>query len=287
MIEIGLMILKVIGWILLGVLGLLIGVLLLVLFVPVRYRFAVSKYETVRGQIRITWLLHMFSAAFTYEEEFHTDIRFFGRNLFREEEEPADAKESIEQGTRETLEHAGRVIEDPKSISETKETVVQETEVEKQTTDRIPIYRKIANKVTVFLKKTKQNMTSVWQKWQDIRSFFENEANQATLKLIWRQIRKILHHLRPVKLQGKVMFGFDDPYTTGQVLSAAAVAYPWYGRSIQIIPCFEDEILEGELQGQGRICLGVLLYQGIRILLDRNFRKLLKQWRRKGGVQYG
>ena len=83
------------------------------------------------------------------------------------------------------------------------------------------------------------------------------------------------------------MFGFDDPYTTGQILAAVSMGYGWYGKCVQITPCFEEEILEGELWGKGRICSGVLLYQGIRILLDRNFRKLLKQWRGKGGIQYG
>ena len=104
MIQIGLLILKIIGWTVLGIFGLLAGILLLVLLVPIRYHFAVSRHESFQGMLQVSWLLHMFSAVISYEDEFQVHIRVFGRRLFREEEPGHEAEKDLEDGIRETLE---------------------------------------------------------------------------------------------------------------------------------------------------------------------------------------
>lgn len=304
MIQIGLLILKIIGWTVLGIFGLLAGILLLVLLVPIRYHFAVSRHESFQGMLQVSWLLHMFSAVISYEDEFQVHIRVFGRRLFREEEPGHEAEKDLEDGIRETLERTEQVIEEPnmqkdpdmewsrrwEDPARSEQGIQPESgETQKYTQDKTSKKKAAqqSGKIVSPFAKWKQKFSNIRNKWMNIREFFGDEENQATLKLIWRQIRKILHHLRPVKIRGTVTFGFDDPYTTGQVLTAAAMGYGWYGKWVQITPCFEEEILEGDLQGNGRICLGILLYHAVRILPDRNFRKLLKQWRGKGGIQYG
>ena len=76
-------------------------------------------------------------------------------------------------------------------------------------------------------------------------------------------------------MEGRLRFGFDDPYRTGQALQAAALLMPLYRDRVQIIPAFEEEVLEGELKMRGRIRLAVLLAAGVRLWRDKNFRKLV------------
>ena len=59
MIHILLMILKIIGIILLVILALLFTAVLLILFVPVRYRTEVSFDGKPDGEAAVSWLLHL------------------------------------------------------------------------------------------------------------------------------------------------------------------------------------------------------------------------------------
>ena len=59
MLHVGLLILKIIGFVLLGILCLILGLILIVLLVPVRYRMEGSYHGSPQGMARITWLLHI------------------------------------------------------------------------------------------------------------------------------------------------------------------------------------------------------------------------------------
>jgi hypothetical protein len=66
--EIILLILKIIGFVLLGVLGLALLLVLAVLFVPVRYKAKGSKHEDLKADGRITWLLHILRIRIIYDD---------------------------------------------------------------------------------------------------------------------------------------------------------------------------------------------------------------------------
>lgn len=80
-----LFILKIIGILLLAVLGLILAVLLLVLLVPVRYRIKASVLEKKPDvDVRITWLLHLLSVRARYHPEggpFDLGVRILGIRL--------------------------------------------------------------------------------------------------------------------------------------------------------------------------------------------------------------
>ena len=98
----------------------------------------------------------------------------------------------------------------------------------------------------------------------------------AKLKFSFKGIR----HLLPRKGKGEVVFGFDDPYTTGQVLTAVSVVYPFCHKLIDIYPEFDRQVFTAEGHFSGRIRAGTLLLIAGRMLLDKNFRGLLRKWLR-------
>lgn len=137
------------------------------------------------------------------------------------------------------------------------------------------------------LKQLEESVKGKWEKLNGYKekavSFWNDEANQKTIKVILRQVKAVVRHVLPRKARGKVVFGFDNPGTTGKVLSALSVAYAWYGDKIEIVPVFGESILEGEGSLKGRVQAGVIGARCVRVLLNKNFRKLAWSFIKNGG----
>jgi len=75
MVAIVLGILKIIGILLLIILGLILFVLFSVLLVPVRYRAEGSIYEHLKGSASASWFLRLISIKVSYDGEAQMDFR--------------------------------------------------------------------------------------------------------------------------------------------------------------------------------------------------------------------
>ena len=102
------MILKVIGIILLVILALLLTAVLLILFVPVRYRADVSFEGKPDGEAAVSWLLHLVRIRVSYHE--HADVsgrvlwfKLFDVRLWPPEDEEEQIRETIMNVIRDIL----------------------------------------------------------------------------------------------------------------------------------------------------------------------------------------
>ncbi len=73
------------------------------------------------------------------------------------------------------------------------------------------------------------------------------------MSLILQEGKKLLIHMLPGKIQGRIKFGTDDPCLTGEILGAAGIFYPLYGKNFSIEPCFDQTVLEGTVSLRGRM----------------------------------
>ena len=142
---------------------------------------------------------------------------------------------------------------------------------------------RISQSIRHILEKLKFSFAKICDKLKGIREFvqekkmwLEDEKNQASLKLLYRQTKRLLVHLWPRKGRCTVTFGFDDPYTTGQVLQAASLIYPFYHRQLFLYPVFDEKILDAEGSLKGRIRLSVILWLVLQVLFDGHTRRMLK-----------
>jgi hypothetical protein len=94
-----------------------------------------------------------------------------------------------------------------------------------------------------------------------------------------RQGFRLVRHVFPRRLHGEIRFGFDDPYTTGQILTWISPFYGLYAGKINLIPVFEEKTLDGKISLKGRIRLGTILVLIVRVLLNKNFRRLFREFR--------
>ena len=113
------------------------------------------------------------------------------------------------------------------------------------------------------------------QKAQELRKKIDDMHLKACLSFGLDLIKRILIHILPRKLEGQVDYGFTDAYRTGQVTGYAALLYPYYGKTVDVRPHFDEDILKGWLKGSGRIRVGFLVWQLIRLLINKDTRRLI------------
>lgn len=92
----------------------------------------------------------------------------------------------------------------------------------------------------------------------------------------------LLRHVKPRQMEAWLEVGTGDPASTGQILALWGMLYPLLGENIRITPDFERKYLEGEIHIKGRIRACVLLFHGLRLILDRRLWRLIRQLK-KGG----
>lgn len=128
MVHILLLILKIIGILLLILLGLFFGIILLVLLVPVRYQAEISRHEQIQGNVRVSWLLHLVSIAVRYQEGLSFQVKLFGFSIFpRKEKKMAEEVQEVHREMEKPSEPK-KVSEDT-SKNEGSESEVSESEI--------------------------------------------------------------------------------------------------------------------------------------------------------------
>lgn len=297
MLHIILMILKILGLLLLVILGLVLAVLLAVLFVPVRYRGSGSYYEEGKGSVGISWLLHILSIRLRYDKSLTVTVRLFGFRILKQKKLDRELEEA-----EDIMVHAMERIE-PEPVKDAKEMKEEVQEEIQERPEHIPPAKKeVKTKKTPFYKTWWENvkrrglrffaklkfffhrvydtLKTVKDKKDEIFSWINNENNKKTVKLLLRQGKKLIRHVLPLRGKGSITFGFDDPYLTGQVLMYASVVYPFCHKHLDLYPVFDNAVFQAEGTFRGRIRLGTVLMIGLRMLMDKNFRILLRKWLR-------
>jgi len=336
MLHIILFILKILGLLVLIVLGFVLVVALLILLVPVRYQAEGCYDGKVKGKARITWLLHILSVTAQYEEDLIVRVRIFGFRIGKPKKMDSELKEAEDivvqameimepEPIREVLkgkeEDHDRGREEPGSLpppreesrnltppkeepkreepkkeepnkEEPKREEPKREEPKKKKGFRIKeMFEKLKKKVLTAFTKLKffflricDTLRTIKDKKDEIYAWISDKENQRTGKLLFRQLKRLVRHILPRRGKGNITFGFDDPYLTGQVLTYASAIYPLCHKHLNLYPVFDQTVFTMEGTFRGRIRMGSVLLIGSRMLLDRNFRRLLKGWLHKGGI---
>ena len=371
------MILKIIGILVLLILGLILAAFLLILFVPVRYRADISFDGKPDGEAAVSWLLQAVRIRVSYHE--HADVsgqvlwfKLFDMRLWPPEdeveefesefesdrndpktadEEPGQiiseineipeipdrrpetgtpessaSKPSFSESTTEQKadildleleKHAGsKLTVVPEDLKEDDELVVHATEISsgldvqitqsnKEKTskeERTGFAAKIREKFAQLIKKLRALFTrirelpgkirkladgilkkkiSLEKTWNSVSMFWHDEQNQKAFRLIRKRIGKLVRYVLPRKLSGRIHFGFDDPYDTGQVLTAVSPFYGFYAKTLTLEPDFTGTALDGEIHLKGRIALWYPLWTAARLFISKDFRRLLRFLRKR------
>ena len=106
----------------------------------------------------------------------------------------------------------------------------------------------------------------------------EEPSHVRTFGRVKGEIFRLLRHYLPREIRAEGPVGTGDPASTGQLLGAIYTFYPLYCEKgdIRVAGDFEEAMAAGRLYLKGHIRLIIVLFSGIRLLLDKNIRKLIK-----------
>lgn len=301
--------------IILGIAGaLLLSVLLLLLFCPVRYLIQGSKPEEggmsgLKGQVRVSWLFRGITFRFFYEnKETKTDFRIFGisADKFRRRKKKASGKSARpeEKISDENISAEKELpsLEKLPSVTETKEKTeipkVRERAVKEKEEKREEIQkREPEKKKPGLLKGFMEKIKSIPAKIRKIRltikrtcvkiewwkGFFSNPRIKEAISFCWKDIKEMICHILPVKVEGNVTFGFEDPSITGKIVALLGMSIPFHKNCIQVMPLFQTDrnILGGNVKMKGRIYGVVLVKTAAEIYFNKNVKYMINRWKHK------
>lgn len=269
------LILKIIGILLLLLFGFFLTLTLTILLVPLRYQIFLAYHEKLKARISVSWLFRFFQWNFLYEDEPDMDVQILWFHPLAGKTAAEKAESTISQIPPKIAQECDKVSVEVQKKSEVQEKKSSEDERKRQT-ERQTEHQPETKETPV--KRWKRMWTDLQKNYQTYRRFLTDEQNQKAFFLLLKQSRVFLHHILPQKIRLQAEFGFDDPATTGNLLAVFSILYAFYGDTIEVVPHFEEEILQGEFEASGRVRIGTLLFLAVRVWFDKNFRILRKRF---------
>lgn len=351
-------ILKIIGIILLCILGLILLLAGVVLFVPVRYRLTAKKeaeeeLSDAHVTVRVTWLLHLLNVCFAYPDHAYVRIRLLFFTIFRSDRPKKEKKEKKEKGKKsgktahrtaqkeqtdpkeqkkKTQEQQsrpdGQKVLDERSTTDGQKMPDSQNEPEGQKKqkeseehrcpeksqeqncqstqaqqapdtqnvpndqEKLPFkerFLRIVRKVWEILKNIRYTIRKIYDKIMDIirniryyTELLKSDLFKETFQKCSGELLKLLKSIAPRKVKGRLRIGMEDPATTGKILGYYGMLYPLIGDHIDIVPDFDQTVLEGNLLIKGKITLFKAIKTGIIVYFNKDLRKLIQLWKREG-----
>lgn len=283
MLHILLTTLKVLGILLAITIGLIISLVLIVLFVPIRYKADVQN-TNVRG--KVTWILHLVTINLDYiDKVFKYKIKILGITINTDKKKTRKVKKKKESQKipvksepeqKETKMVVAEQIKDNKP----KEQPIKET---KKAQDEVKPKKSISQKLLDVINNIKFKIKSIYDKIKEIitkisdyKDFLTTDEAKTNIKDILKIVFDLLVYILPTKIKGSVKFGMEDPETTGKALGVICMFYGLYGEKVDIIPDFENKVFEADLHFKGRIRLYRVLIAAYKLWKNEWIKKLLK-----------
>lgn len=138
------------------------------------------------------------------------------------------------------------------------------------------------------LKNIRYTIRSIYDKIRnmihDIRYYYkviQSDLFHRTWEKCSKETLHLLKSIAPRKVKGYLHIGMEDPAATGQILGYCGMLYPLIGGYIDVIPDFDQVILEGTLKIRGHITLFRALKTACIIYFNKDLRKLIKLLKRE------
>jgi len=212
----------------------------------------------------------------------------------REAEAENIAKEAEHSASEKTTRGLGENAEDStKDSTEDSTEELLDNEETNKAAEKQNIFQKFVGKIRELIDRIKELYESLKAKivsiidsirtkkedlGEKIDSFYEivnDEDNRELVRFLLEQLKKLLRIIKPKKGKLYVHYGMDNPETTGKIAMYLAVLYGWLGININIIPDFEQKVMEGELNLKGGIRLFGIIIIALKIYTNKQFKKVV------------
>lgn len=274
-------ILKIIGIVLLVILGIMLFLLAVLLFVPVRYSVKGTVDNNITAEGKISWLCSIFRYDFTFQEQdLNGEVRIFGfrprkKERVSEEELEEEVVPEVKDGVEEVVSDlVSNTVEEDDSEGKISKSVI-ESDSDKISLEEAAgrreqnpemdfhtgrqnrkssrpsgknIFMRMWDKIKSFMKKIKnffigiqKRLTSFKEFVVKVKEIVTDTKNQYAVRRLWEELLYLLKHFGFRKIHTELTFALADPALTGQVLGVLCMMPFLYQYDFHIFPDFESE----------------------------------------------
>lgn len=287
------LILKIILWILVGLVSIFCLLLLGILFLPIIYEMEGEKWDTLRGKVKLN-IFHILKINCDLSTPDDIEIKLFGFKLnfnpFTNEEEEESLKENRQspvplardKGTSQKVQQKVQK-EDNKASSKINKQSDRASKKSHKTNEQITSkIRKTtdSNKPAKLNKGQKASTDKSKASFKEIIEELKNLWDLEERKPFFRACKKLLiswwRALKPYYLYFEVIFGLEDPSETGLWLAKLMAFYPFYAPYGQVIGNFQEQVLQGYIKIKGKTRLIKFLYPTLVFIAHKEVRIIIK-----------
>lgn len=296
MLSVLLTVLKITGIVLASLIGIIILLLLLVLFVPLRYEVYARYYDDKpysKGSASWLFRLIRFKYEYRHNEQFlyMLKVLFFKlwpktadtkpsvgtRFVFDEEDEAEDEADS--KSADDDCNADGDSVSDCDTAGDSDDD--SEGDCDRKNGGNVNSCS-LCDRFKSLKKKLLSLYDSICRKRDDaadklnaIRDFVNDEDNKRLAGFIISQLKILLRKLCPKRGRLHVRYGTGDIESTGKIAMYVAVLYGLAGLDVDIIPDFDEKVLEGEMFIKGRIRLVSIVIIAVRLYMNKQFKRVV------------
>lgn len=195
---------------------------------------------------------------------------------------PEDSK--IEDGTQvdRKQELCGQVNEENKAGKKAKRKKAKKQK-SKKTKKKFNIFAKIEEikeKIEAKWTAFKETFLSLNNKKEAVLKFINAEGTADGIFYLLTQSKILIKMILPKEIKGWLRFGTGDVYTEGQYLTYLCFVYPLYAGKFDIIPEWEEEVIEVDATFSGKIRMFAMLLIGLKLLFSKKVKALLRNFNR-------
>ncbi len=318
MLAIILSVLKIIGIVLLWILGILLAAILLILFLPITYHGVVRRTEAdgdppVYAKVKASWLFGFIRACAGYPQKPYVRVNILWHEMFRIPEDGTHPEKKTgkikKAGHRKSKKNSDQkstaqdTAENPhEKIKEDEVPCIEQQKQENKDTDTGEnentgngFFSRIVHFISQLPGKIKYTLYKIYDKIKNIVGKTENIRNEAayylniikseefadTFKHCKKQVICIFHQLLPRYFQADIIEGTGDPASTAQILAIFGVLYPFICDHVDVRGDFENITFKANVVFHGRITIFMIIYAGCRLYFNKDVRKLVKQLKKE------
>lgn len=265
--HIVLLVLKILGFTILGVIAFAFLVLLLFLIFPFRYRAELKAGSSLDVSADCGWLLRfLYASAGFADKKFDFLIKIFWfipLNL--------------------TKDGGGNTRKDGRKSADTGEKTAEDTSAghsdisgAKKKHKSVKTDRALIDRIEDFIEELENRYIGLADKY----AFLTEDRSVKAIDRILKAVIRILRHSLPRRLSGYLIFGFDDPAMTGKTSAWISALLPLHRNRIDITPVFTEKTLDADVRLKGHIRIGTIVWIAFSALLNFNVLYLIRNFKK-------
>lgn len=263
-------ILKWIGLIIAGLLGLILLIAALVLFVPVRYRVLAEYEDSLRYAFRFSYLYPLFFIRKKMDET-GAVMCILGipvKSRLRGKRKPKREKSA----RKNEVQKEGALEERPSEKEAPEERTVKKSSTSSGKQQGDESAKKSRESKKKKEKKKKKHFS--FDRISSIISFIREKETRSAIGKAKRELGALLRYLSPKKVELDFRIGTGDPAMTGIIIGGISLLPFVYQKGIHIVPDFEEKVVRGNGKMKGRVRVIYFLRLIVRVYRDKELRRV-------------